>query len=246
MIWVWFFWFVGLTISTVVGSWLVRRFRDTLGYPALLTFYISYIIASNILASRISEFNILTPLLLSGGTITFPFVAQLIDMINEIYGRRATYNAILLAFIANVMVSMFIFMLSTVPPAPWLVSVDDVWKYFMLQTPRVVIASYTAFIVAEFLDATVFAEIKKRVYRYEVSTKNMLKGVLLRSVGSDVINMIVDSLVFFPLAFAYTVPWDVVWGMIWYGTYAKVLLSVLDTPWFVVFRLWTKGVRREL
>jgi uncharacterized PurR-regulated membrane protein YhhQ (DUF165 family) len=123
---------------------LIRRFRDTLGYPALLTFYISYIIASNILASRISEFNILTPLLLSGGTITFPFVAQLIDMINEIYGRRATYNAILLAFIANVMVSMFIFMLSTVPPAPWLVSVDEAWKYFMLQSPGGVMASYRA------------------------------------------------------------------------------------------------------
>jgi len=246
VLWIWFFWFVGLTVSTVVSSWLVRRFRDTLGYPVLLTFYVSYIIASNILAPRISEFNILIPLILSGGTITFPFVAQLIDMINEIYGRKLAYNAILFAFTANVMVSMFILMLSTVPPAPWIADLDSTWKYFMLQTPRVVIASYTAFLVAEFLDATVFAEIKRRVYRYEVSTKSILKGVILRSVGSDVVNMFVDSLVFFPLAFAYVVPWDVVWGMIWYGTYAKVLLSVLDTPWFIMFRLWTKGVRREL
>jgi len=246
MIYIWLFWAVGLTISTVVGSWLVRRFRDTLGYPVLLTFYVTYIVTSNILASRISEYHILIPLILTGGAITFPFVAQLIDMINEIYGKRMAYNSILLAFTANVMVSMFIFMISTVPPAPWLVSIDEVWKYFMLQAPRVVIASYTAFLVAEFLDATVFAEIKRRVYRYEVSTKSILKGVLLRSVSSDVINMFVDSLVFYPLAFAFTLPFDVVLNMIWYGTYTKVLLSILDTPWFIAFRLMTREVRREI
>ena len=246
MIYIWLFWAVGLTISTVVGSWLVRRFRDTLGYPVLLTFYVTYIVASNILASRISEYHILIPLILTGGAITFPFVAQLIDMINEIYGKRMAYNSILLAFTANVMVSMFIFMISTVPPAPWLVSIDEVWKYFMLQAPRVVIASYTAFLVAEFLDATVFAEIKRRVYRYEVSTKSILKGVLLRSVSSDVINMFVDSLVFYPLAFAFTLPFDVVLNMVWYGTYTKVLLSILDTPWFIAFRLMTREVRREI
>jgi uncharacterized PurR-regulated membrane protein YhhQ (DUF165 family) len=30
---------------------------------------------------------------LTGGAITFPFVAQLIDMINEIYGKRMAYIA---------------------------------------------------------------------------------------------------------------------------------------------------------
>jgi uncharacterized integral membrane protein (TIGR00697 family) len=246
MLWVWTFWLVGLTVSTAVGAWLVKEHRDTLGYPSLLTFYVAYIIASNVLASRISVFSLPTPLLLSGGTITFPYVAQLIDMINEIYGRKMTYNAILFAFLANVMMSMFIFMLSTVPAAPWLAGVDEVWRGFMLQTPRIVLASYTAFLVAELLDATVFAEIKKRVYKKELTTGAIVKGVLCRSVGSDVINMFVDSLVFFPLAFAVTLPWAVVWDMIWYGSYAKVLLAVLDTPWFVVYRLLTRDVRREV
>jgi len=245
LLWIWLFWALGLTISTLAGSWLVKRYRDTLGYPTLVTFYIAYIIASNILAPRISEFNIFMPLLLAGGTITFPFVAQLIDMVNEIYGKRMTYTAILLAFAANVMVSLFIFMISTAPPAPWLKDMDEAWRYFMLQTPRVVIASYTAFLVAELLDATIFAEIKRRVYRYEVKSKSIVMGVLLRSAGSDVINMVIDSLVFFPMAFAFTLPWETVWNMIWYGSYAKVVLALLDTPWFIAFRFLTKGVKRE-
>jgi uncharacterized integral membrane protein (TIGR00697 family) len=245
VIWVWTFWATGLTISTLLGSWLVRKHRDTLGYPALLTLYVTYIITSNILASRISEFNILSPMLLPGGIITFPFVAQLIDMINEIYGKRLTYNAILLAFLANAMVSMFIFMLSTVPPAPWLIDMDKAWQFFLLQTPRIVIASYTAFIIAELLDATIFAEIKRLVYKYEVNLRNALIGVLLRSAGSDVLNMVTDSLVFFPLAFAFTVTWEVLWQLTWHGTYVKILISLLDTPWFIAFRLLTKHVRRE-
>lgn len=246
MLWVFIFWGVGLTISSLVSSWLIRKYRDFLGYPVLLIFYVTYILASNILASRISEFYIVIPIIVSGGTITYPFVAQLVDMINEIYGRRMTYIAVFLAFAANVMVSMFILMLSTVPPAPWLVGMSDSWNYFMLQTPRIVLASYSAFLVAELLDATVFAEIKRRVYRFELSVGDIVRFAVLRSLGTDIVNMFVDSLVFFPLAFAFLLPWDDVWGMVWYGTYAKVLLATLDTPWFIAFRLLTRDVRRVI
>ncbi len=246
LLWVFVFWGVGLTISTLVSSWLVRRYRDSLGYPVLVVFYVTYILASNILASRISEFHILIPIIVSGGTITYPFVAQLIDMINEVYGRRMTYLAVGLAFIANVMVAMFILMLSTVPPAPWLSELNEAWSYFMLQTPRVVLASYAAFLTAELLDVTAFAEIKRRVYRLEISVRSILKFAVLRSISTDVINMFVDSLVFFPLAFALLLPWEDVWNMVWYGTYAKVLLATLDTPWFAAFRILIKDVKRVI
>lgn len=246
MIWVFVFWVVGLSVSSLVSSWLVRRYRDSLGYPVLVVFYVTYILASNVLASRISEFNILIPLIVSGGTITYPFVAQLVDMINEIYGRRMTYVAVFLAFTANVLLSMFILMLSTVPPAPWLVGLSDSWNYFMLQTPRIVLASYAAFLVAELLDAYVFAAIKRRVYKFELSVGSIVKFALLRSLGTDLVNMFVDSLVFFPLAFALIIPWNDVWNMVWYGTYAKVLLASLDTPWFIGFRIFTKDVRRVI
>ena len=245
MLWVWLFWAIGLTIATAVGAILVRRSRDSYGLPAIMSMYIAYTVSANVLAPRVSEFNIIVPMLLSGGTITFPFVAQLIDMINEIYGRRSAYVAILLAFTANVMLSMFILMLSTVSPAPWLADMEEDWRFFFLQTPRIVIASYVAFLVAELVDATMFAEIKKRLYKGEVTTGRVITGAISRSVTSDLVNMAVDSLVFFPLAFYGVVPNDVLIWMIVYGTYTKVLLSVLDTPWFIAFRLLTRGVKRE-
>jgi hypothetical protein len=166
-------------------------------------------------------------------------------MINEIYGRRSAYVAILLAFTANVLLSMFIVMLSTVPPAPWLSELDEAWRFFFLQTPRIIVASYAAFLVTEFLDATVFAEIKRMLYRHELTTRNIVLGALARSVTSDVVNMVVDTLVFYPLAFYGVVPSEVLVVMIMYGIFTKAFVATLDTPWFIAFRLLTRDVKRD-
>jgi uncharacterized integral membrane protein (TIGR00697 family) len=224
---------------------LVKRSRDRYGLPALVSMYVAYLMTANVIASRVSEFHIVIAMILPGGVITFPFVAQIIDMINEIYGRRSAYVAILLAFTANVLLSMFIVMLSTVPPAPWLSELDEAWRFFFLQTPRIIVASYAAFLVTEFLDATVFAEIKRRLYRHELTTRNIVLGALARSVTTDVVNMVVDTLVFYPLAFYGVVPSEVLVVMIMYGVFTKALVATLDTPWFIAFRLLTRDVKRD-
>jgi uncharacterized integral membrane protein (TIGR00697 family) len=244
-LWVWLFWAIGLTVATAVGTILVRGSRDRYGLPALVSIYVAYLMTANVIASRVSEFHIVTVMFLPGGVITFPFVAQIIDMINEIYGRRSAYVAILLAFTANVLLSMFILMLSTVPPAPWLSELDEAWRFFFLQTPRIIIASYIAFLTAELLDATIFAEIKRRLYRYEVTVKTVTAGALARSLSTDVVNMVVDTLVFYPLAFYGVVPTEALIPMILYGSFAKALITALDTPWFIAFRLLTRDVKRD-
>jgi uncharacterized integral membrane protein (TIGR00697 family) len=244
--WIWALWATGLTVSTILGAWLVRKYRDTLGYPSLLMIYLAYILGSNILASRIAMLDLgFGTLIVASAIIIFPFVGQAIDMINEIYGRRMAYFAIFLAFIANLLMSLFIYTASLIPPAPWLTEMDEAWRFFMLQAPRVVVVSYFAFMVASLIDATVFAEIKRRVYKKETSNLRIVAGVLLRSLGTDVVNMVVDSLIFFPLAFYGVVP---AWGLLELtknGTMVKVLLTILDTPWFIAYRLLTRNVKRD-
>jgi len=243
---VWIVWALGLTIATAVGTALVRRSRDRYGLPALVSMYIAYLMTANVIASRVSEFHIVIAMFLPGGVITYPFVAQAIDMINEIYGRRSAYVAILLALTANVILTLFVLMLATVPPAPWLTDLDEAWRFFFFQTPRIIIASYIAFLVAELLDATVFGEIKRRLYRYEVTTRNVVAGALARSMTTDVVNMVVDTVVFYPLAFYGVVPTEVLIPMMLYGSLTKALITALDTPWFIAFRLLTRDVKRDL
>jgi uncharacterized integral membrane protein (TIGR00697 family) len=245
VLWVWVVWVLGLTIATAVGTILVRYSRDRYGLPALVSIYIAYLMTANVIASRVSEFHIVIAMILPGGVITYPFVAQAIDMINEIYGRRTAYVAILLALTANVILTLFVLMLATVPPAPWLSDLEEAWRFFFLQTPRIIIASYIAFFTAELLDATIFSEIKRRLYRYEVNVKIMTVGALTRSLSTDVVNMVVDTIVFYPLAFYGVIPTEALIPMIIHGSLTKALITALDTPWFIAFRLLTRNVKRD-
>jgi len=245
-VYVWLIWGIGLTISTLLGSLLVKKYRDTLGYPTLVAIYITYILSSNFITSRISMYNIFITLILPGATLIFPFTAQAIDMINEIYGRRKAYLSILLAFTGNVLASSFVVLISLVPPAPWLENYDPVWKFFFLQTPRIVVASYTAFIVSQITDATVFARIKRWLYKKEINIKTLTLGGLFRAVTSDSVDMTVDSLIFVPMAFAFVVPHEALFSLMLDTIYTKILISIIDKPWFVVFRLLTKEVKRDL
>jgi len=74
----------------------------------------------------------------------------------------------------------------------------------------------------------------------------MIMGLLARAVTSDALNMFLDSLIFFPLAFAYTLPWETVLSMIWSGIYTKIFIIFIDKPWFLAFRLLTKDVKRDV
>ncbi|MEM1858220.1 MAG: VUT family protein, partial [Desulfurococcaceae archaeon] len=70
--------------------------------------------------------------------------------------------------------------------------------------------------------------------------------VLVRSIISDLVNMVVDSLVFFPLAYALTVPWEVLPEVILGGTYVKVVIILLTQPFLIAYRLLIRDVPRVI
>lgn len=252
----WLTWIIGLTISTIAGAMLVKRFRDTYGYAMLVALYTSFILVSNILASRLVEYSIFGVVVkpIAGATLLFPFVAQIVDMINEVYGRRATYTAILITLAVNIVASILIWHVALEKPVIEEIGLppvyEDAWRYYLLQTPRVVLASYTAFWVANTIDAKIFADLKRYFYtRYREayrSLKTITSFVLARSITSDIANMVLDSLVFFPLAFAITIPWHGLMDMIAGGAYVKIVVVLLTQPFFIAFRWLIKDVTRTI
>lgn len=236
---------------------MVRKFRDPYGYPVLVSLYVAFILVSNILASRLVVYNIFGVVAVTAGaTLIFPFVAQIVDMVNEVYGRKASYMAILITLIVNVVASALIWHVAYEEPAleemglpkDLALIYDEAWKFYMLQTPRIVGASYAAFWVANILDAKIFADLKKYFYvKYKEAYKDVRTitiFVLIRSVISDLVNMVIDSLVFFPLAYALTVPWEVLPEIVLGGTYVKVAIVLLTQPFLIAYRLLIRDVPR--
>lgn len=262
----WLLWVIGLSLSTIMGSILVKRYRDTYGYPVLVSLYVAFILVSNILASRLVVYDILgLTVVTAGATLMFPFIAQIIDMVNEVYGRRASYMAISITLLVNIIASIFIWQVAYEKPAledlaatleeiglprEYAGIYEEAWRFYILQTPRIVLASYIAFWVANFLDAKIFADLKKYFYtRYREGyrdLKTITSFVLVRSIVSDVVNMFVDSLVFFPVAFAMIIPWKTLPGVLLGGAYVKTITVLLTQPFLIAYRWLIREVERTI
>ena len=248
MTYTWIFWTLGDAISTIFGAYLVRKYRNTYGLPALIVMYSIYSVGANILASRITIYSIVIPFIVSGGTIIFPFVSQLEDMINEVYGRKRAYSAIGVALIANILMATFILADAVLPVPSWEEKANTYWIHFMVAAPRIMFASYVAFVVDELWNATIFAKLKKMSYRTEEdwkSNKKIIALVLTRVATADTSTMFIDSMIFYPIAFIGVLPYGVVLNMVWMGALMKVILAIFNSPWYIIYRMLIKNVKRD-
>ena len=224
---VWIYWIISLTIVTYASASIVRRFPEH-GFAALVAFYTIYLGASQIMAARIVEFDLgFHRFFAPASVFLYPFVAQAIDMINEVYGRRKAHLAIIIAFITQVLLVAFILMVNSLSPAPFF-PYEEAWQTLFAQGIRITAASWVAFLICQNLDAYVFAWLKKR---YE-------RRIWLRSITSDILDLTIDSVIFVTLAFGGVLP---IVPLILGQIVSKNIIGLLDTPWFV----WYKRVLRK-
>ena len=219
---VWIYWIISLTIVTFASAYIVKNFKDY-GFAALVAFYTIYLGASQIMAARIVNFdlgfyNFFAP----AAVFIYPFIAQAIDMINEVYGRKKAHLAIAIAFMTQVLLVTFIAMVNSLPPAPFF-HFEEAWQSIFSLGIRITAASWIAFLICQNLDTYVFAWLKKR---YE-------KNLLLRSVTSDVLDLTLDSIIFVTLAFYGVMP---IIPLIMGQIVSKNIIGFLDTPWFIWYR----------
>jgi len=124
---------------------------------------------------------------LTWGAITYPFAFLVTDLANRYYGPRAARQVVYAGFVVAVVLSAW------------------------LATPRIAIASGTAFLCAELLDVTVFNRLRRLAW---------WKPPLVSSLAGSVL----DTALFFSLAFAGT---DMPWVTLAIGDFAvKVAIAL--------------------
>jgi len=108
---------------------------------------------------------------LTWGAITYPFSFLVVDLANRYHGPRMARRIVYVGFVVALLLSAW------------------------LATPRIAVASGTAFLCAELLDVTIFNRLRRHAW-----WKPPLVSTLFASV--------VDTAIFFTLAFAGTeMPW---------------------------------------
>jgi len=203
-----------------------------------IAFYILFITMSQIIAVKIGDFSIGNLQITAPvAVLIFPFTFQITDMVNENFGRRRTHRMIFIAFITQILMSIFIWFSIEINGAPFWgfdwesnpTEAQAFWINFFGSTIRITGASWISFLITENLDAILFAKLKK-------FTKN--KNLWVRNVFSDIPTLALDSIIFVSIAFGGLLPiWPIIWGQI----LTKWFFGVIDTPFMYLSRAIVNG-----
>lgn len=215
-------WICLITGFSLFGSWYVRKYNRP---DALIGLYVAFVLISNILAYKIAEFDIgFYTFYSTAATLVFAVTFLLTDIVNEKFGRKETHKMIFIAFITQVAATAFIWLAVSIKPAPFWQD-QEIFEKIIGFTPRIIFASWVAFLISENLDAYIFSWFK-----------NLTKGryLWMRNAFSSIPAMAVDTIIFVTIAFYNKMPiGTVILGML----VLKWIVGIIDVP-FMYLNRW--------
>ena len=193
-------------------------------YVLLAGLFVTCLIMANILAVKplALPFGLATP----AGIVIFPLSYLFGDVLTEVYGYAAARRVIWLGFACNLLAVVVIAIAGALPgsaPAGWGVSQQGAYDSILGFTPVLLLASFCAYLVGEFLNAFVLAKLK-------IATRG--RWLWTRTIGSTFIGEGVDSIIFITIVFgfAFHAPFHVLLTLILTQWTLKVLYEVVATP----------------
>ncbi len=191
------------------------RFFDVL----IIGVYVTCEIIANITAAKpVLVWGIVVPAAVFIYALTF----TLIDLVNERFGKQGARYVIYTAFAANLLLAAYAQFAIWLPAAPFYKG-QEAFAAVLGSTPRIVVASLTAYLVSSLIDTEVFAWWRERIGGYR----------WLRVLTSNTVSTFVDSAVFITLAFWGVFP---VWPLIKGQYLIKMAVTVVSIPLIYLVR----------
>ncbi len=190
-------------------------------YPAVVALLATSLVVSNIIAVRLIAIRLsdAIELTLPAAIVLFPIAYIVGDVLTEVYGYPAARRGIWIAFGCNLLAVVAIWLAGILPPASfWTAGVyenpeqaDQAYRAILGFTPRLLVASFLAYLVGEFLNSFVLAKMKVRTEgRY----------LWMRTIASTIVGQGADSLIFITVAFYGILP-------------TSALMTAVVTQWVV-------------
>lgn len=162
-------------------------------FLSITTVFVTCLITANIIAVKlISVFGLILPV----AVIIFPISYIVGDVLTEVYGYRQARRVIWLGFFCNLIAVIAIWVGQKLPPASFWDG-QAAYERILGYTPRLLVASFLAYLVGEFANSFVLAKMK-------IVTQG--RWLWTRTIGSTLVGQGLDSLVFITLAFVGTIP----------------------------------------
>jgi len=179
--------------------------------------FITCLITSNIIAVKlVSIFGLLLP----AAILVFPISYIFGDVLTEVYGYRQARRVIWLGFFCNLITVVAIW-LGQILPAASFWDGQAAYERILGYTPRLLGASFLAYLVGEFANSYVLARMK-------IATKG--RWLWTRTIGSTLVGQGLDSIAFMTLAFAGTIPLSGLGVAIVVQWLSKSIYEAIATP----------------
>lgn len=162
-------------------------------FVIVVAVFVTCLITANITAVKlVSIFGLILP----AGVIVFPISYIVGDVLTEVYGFHRARRVIWLGFFCNLIAVIAIWLGGIMPAAPFW-NAQGAYETILGYTPRLLIASFLAYLIGEFANSIVLAKMK-------VATNG--RWLWSRTIGSTLVGQGLDSLVFVLVAFFGTIP----------------------------------------
>ncbi|HSR13138.1 MAG TPA: queuosine precursor transporter [Thermodesulfobacteriota bacterium] len=208
--------------------------------PAITAVFVTSLVISNIIAVKVIAIG---PFYLPAGVLIFPVSYIFGDILTEVYGYARARRVIWIGFACNLLAVLVIWASMELPAAPfWKLGGFDgdtsqqAYKALFAYTPRILAASFLAYLAGEFLNSFVLAKMK-------IATEG--RHLWLRTIGSTAVGQLADSGVFIFLAFSGMIPFQALAGMWINQWWIKSAYEAVATPFTYLAVNRLKGAEKE-
>ncbi len=221
-------WIIVISLFAVGAAFYARVTERA---DAIVALYVTLVITSNLVASKIVGFDVgITTLFAPAATLLFSVTFLLTDIVSEKFGRSATQRMIFIAFFAQLAFLVFSYIALIATPAPFFAG-QAAFEAVFSAVPRIAAAGLITFLISESLDAYLYQWFRLKTHG---------RHLWLRNAFSSIPAMLLDSALFVSLAFYGTTP---ILPLIIGLTAIKWIVAIIDIPFMYVARSVIKANR---
>jgi uncharacterized integral membrane protein (TIGR00697 family) len=150
------------------------RLRHSLWFVTIVALFITCLLTANITAVKLVQvFGLIVP----AGIVIFPVSYVISDVLTEVYGYCQARRVIWLGFVCNLIAVITIWLGQILPAASFWDS-QAAYERILGYIPRLLVASFLAYLVGEFANSMVLAKMK-------LATRGRWLG--MRTIGSTLV-----------------------------------------------------------
>jgi uncharacterized integral membrane protein (TIGR00697 family) len=205
---------------------VARSARAYRYYDLLMAAFVAVLLCSNMIgpgkSCRIMVLGL--PVVFGAGNVFFPISYIFGDVLTEVYGYAKSRRVIWAGFgalVFSAVMGQIILAMPSNPDEPFNRVMQPALEVVFGNGPRIVAASMLAFWAGDFANSFVLAKMK-------IWTRG--RHLWTRTVGSTIVGQLVDSVIFYPVAFLGTWTSLTLVRVLAFNWIFKVLVEVVLTP----------------